>query len=173
MDTIGTTQNQFFARTKNGIAIIYDPVRSHAATHFADTPHIIPFVKQILENTEIVTNQAIVEFDADTGQDLGNSDLVETDDADKIVYAIRKNRDHYTRFTKSRSPQPTSRIAVSLARTNDTTYNLYSAWLGPMTPPFPDSALATADSAPFWSNHALAWGNQEIQPGTETDICPW
>ena len=124
-----------------------------------------------LENTEISGD--IMEFDADTGTTLGMSDLVETDDNDEVVYAIRKNRDRHMRFTKSRKPKPSSMVAISLTRLDDGSYDLYSAWLGPQTPPTPNSPIANEKSKPFWSKHALVWGNQEIQPGTETSLCPW
>lgn len=164
-------KRELFATSKNGIRVMYDPLHSHASTHFADTPQILPFVKQIIENTGITGD--IMEFDTDTGQPIGMSDLVETDENDTIVYAIRKNRDRHTRFTKSRQPQLSSMITISLTRLDEQTYDLYSAWLGPNSPPTPNSPLANAMSKPFWSKHALAWGRQEIQPGTETTICPW
>lgn len=163
--------HEFFTQSKNGIPIFYDPVHSHASTHFSDTPQIIPYVKRVLENTEIYGDN--MEFDADTGTILGMSDLVETNDSDDIVYAIRKNRDRHMRFTKSQKPHPSSMIAISLKRLDDGSYDLYSAWLGPQTPPTPNSPFANSESKPFWSRHALVWGNQEIQPGTETANCPW
>ena len=162
---------EFFAQSKNGIVVTYDPVHSHASTHFRDTPQICPLVKQIIEHTDISGD--MMEFDVDTGKLLGTSDLVTTDESDDIVYAIRKNRDRHMRFTTSQQAQPSSMIAISLTRLNDKTYNLFSAWLGPMAPPTPNNPLANSKSKPFWSKHALVWGNQEIQPGTETTICPW
>lgn len=152
-DSMTMSARKPFAVSKNGINVIYDPIHSHASTHFADTPRIRPFVKQILERTDL--SGEIMEFDADTGQELGVSDLVETDGSDAIVYAVRKNRDRHMRFTKSRQPQPSSVVTISLTRLDDKTYELYSAWLGPQTPPTPNSPLANAESKPFWSKHAL------------------
>lgn len=162
---------EFFARSKNGIDVTYDPLHSHASTHFADTPQIRPYVKTVLESTEIFGD--IMEFDADIGIILGVSDLVETDNSDNVVYAIRKNRDRHIRFTKSRKPELSSMIAISLKRLDDGNYDLYSAWLGPQAPPTPNSPLANKESKPFWSKHALVWGTQEIQSGTVTSECPW
>lgn len=165
------TEQTLFAFSKNGIKVLYDPVHSHASTHFSDTLQIISHVKTAIENT--IVSGANMEFDVDTGKILGESDLVETDDRDEIVYAIRKNRDRHMRFTKSQASQPSSMIAISLKRMDDDTYELYSAWLGPQTPPTPNSPFANEQSRPFWSKHALVWGNQEIQPGTETMVSPW
>jgi hypothetical protein len=164
-------ERELFARSRNGVDVLYDPINSHASTHFADTPQIVPIVRTIIESTILTGDPQ--EFETDTGDTVGNSDLVETDATDLIVYAIRKNRDHYARFTKSRGPQPSSKITVRLEPLEDTNYELYSAWIGPTTPPFPGTDYEAPESRPFWNKHALAWGTQEIQPGTETTICPW
>jgi hypothetical protein len=164
-------RHELFAISKNGTKVTYDPINSHASTHFADTPQIRSWVKKIIESTDV--DGEIMEFDTDTGELLGTSDLVKTDNSDTIVYAIRENRDHHARFTKSRSAQPSSILTISLGQRSDGTYDLFSAWLGPLAPPFPGSPKATSQSKPFWSTHALAWGNQKIKPGTETTICPW
>lgn len=164
-------ERELFAVSKNGIRITYDPVHSHASTHFKDTPQIRPYVKRIIEQTNVSGEN--MEFDVDTGQILGMSDLVQTNEHDEIVYAIRKNRDRHMRFTKSQQPQPSSMVAVSLTRIDNATYDLYSAWLGRQTPPTPNSPHANTESKPFWSSHALVWGTQEILPGTETENCPW
>lgn len=165
------SEQQIFAVSKNGIKVTYDPINSHASTHFQDTPQIVPYVREIIENTNVSGD--IMEFDTDTGSVLGLSDLVEIDESDEIVYAIRRNRDRYMIFTKSRKPKPSSDVTVSLRRIDEKSYDLYSAWLGLVAPPTPDNPLANEESKPFWSKHALVWGNQEIIPGTETKTCPW
>lgn len=162
---------QFIARSKNGIDVTYDPVHSHASTHFQDTPQILPYVKHILENTNLSGDG--MGLDVDTGTILGLSDCVQTDSSDEVVYAIRKNRDRHMRFTKSGKAEPSSRIAILLMRLEDGGYDLFSAWLGAQTPPTPNSPYANEQSRPFWAKHALVWGNQEIRAGTETSICPW
>lgn len=144
---------------------MYDPISSHASTHFGDTPQIVPWVKKIIEQTDIVEPE--MAFNTDTGALLGNSELVETDETDEIVYAIRKNRDTYMRFTKSRKSAPESTIAIVLWDVKDGSCALHSAWLGLITPPTPDSPRKTEQSLPFWTSHALIWGTQEIIPGTE------
>lgn len=165
------TTRELFAISANGLRVLYDPIGSHAATHFADTPQIMDPVKKVLENT-IITGE-IMEFDFDTGHKLGMSDLVETDSTDEIVYAIRKNRDRYMRFTKSRESLPSSKVTISLTMREDGQYELFSAWLGPLSPATPNSPFANSESRSFWSSHALVWGNQEIITGTETTTCPW
>lgn len=164
-------QRKLFAISQNGIHITYDPLHSHAATHFADSPQIRQWVKSILQKTVIVGD--VMEFETDTKQELGSCDLVKTDDSDDIVFAIRKNRDRPMRFTKTRQPGTSSKVAIVLKRISDTEFDLFSAWLGPLTPSTPGSPYATKESKPFWANHALVWGRQEIIPGSETTINPW
>jgi len=164
-------ERELFARSQNGINITYDPLHSHASTHFADTPHIMPYVRNVLENTIVAGD--MMRFDADTGVDLGLSGLVETDESDEIVYAVREKRDRPIRFTKSREAVLSRMVSVILTRLDDGTYDLFSAWLGPQSPPAPNSPHANEESVPFWSNHALVWGTQEIVPGSETTECPW
>jgi hypothetical protein len=102
------------------------------------------------------------------------SDLVKTDDGDEIVYAKRYNRDTYTVFNLTKRPQPSSLITTAFEAKTDGTYELVSTWIGPSdSPSFPGTELETPDSKVFWSTHAIAWGSQEIQPGTETPTCPW
>lgn len=158
--------------SKNGLKVTFDPVNSHAATHFEDTPQLASLVKEILANT--VLEGELVYFDTDMGRIVGTSDLVETDENDELVYAKRKNRDIYTVFTKSQTPQPSSLVSVYFERQADGSYALMSAWIGPSdSQPFPGDENETPESKTYWSHHALVWGNQEIQPGTETAECPW
>lgn len=165
------SRTELFAISKNGVKVMYDPIGSHASTHFRDTPQIVPFVKKIIEQTDVIEPE--MGFNTDTGVLLGNSELVETDETDEIIYAIRKNRDTYMRFTKSRKSVPDSTITIVLRDVKDGNCNLYSAWLGPITPPTPDSPRENENSLPFWTSHALVWGTQEIIPGTEVSDELW
>jgi hypothetical protein len=92
---------------------------------------------------------------------------------DDIIYAERKSRDTYTRFTKSQPPQPCSTVTLFLSRLSDEQYELGSAWIGYLGPSFPGDANESPESRPYWNKHALVWGRQEIQTGSETNVCPW
>lgn len=163
---------EFLAKSQNGITVMVDLVGSHAATHLADTPQLKDLVKEVIGQTDI--RGETMGFDVDMGRIVGMSDGVETDETDEMVWAKRKNRDVYTPFTKSRAPVPCSQVAISLKRQADGTYELMSAWIGQFeSPPFPGSPDETPESKPYWMRHALVWGTQEVQPGTETSTCPW
>jgi hypothetical protein len=156
----------------NGKRVLYDPVSSHAATNFADTPDLKKLTSEILAGTKISDKKLL--FDMDLGRTIGNTDLVENDENDAIVFAKRKNRNAYTSFNKSKGPQPSSLVSIGLKKIDDYSYLLESAWIGSVaSPPFPGEPDETPDSIPYWLSHSLAYGTQAIQPRTETDVCPW
>ena len=160
------------ATSKNNISVWYDPIASHAATHIKDEPGLVELAAQIVGRTDIT--EPYMQFHVDVGRTVGTSDLVETDPGDEIVYAKRQNRDTYTVFNKSKQAQPCSLVAVALEMQEDGTCALASTWIGPSDfPSFPGSVRETADSKEFWSKHSLVWGNQEIQPGSETTDYPF
>ena len=161
--TVGTT--------KNGKLVYVDLVGSHAATHIRDTPGLFDVAKQIVMQLEPVDDNICI--DIDMGCIIGTSDLVRTDHTDEIVYAKRLNRDNYTRFVRNREPQPTRFVTIVLQQDTDGHYELWSIWCGPKTPQFPGDEHEAPESRPFWRKHALVWGNQEIQPGTEQSDWPW
>ncbi len=180
MASIGKTPKstlEFLCQSKNGLDVVYDPVYSHAATHFEDTPQLKTLVIEVLTNM-ILKGEKIGTF-VNLGRIVGTCDVVEVDDIDEIVYGVRKNRteEGHVPFTKTRKAKPSSSVAVQLKRLNSTTYELASAWVGTYgedeDEPFPQAPDANERSKDFWSKHAFIWGSQEIQPGTLLKDCPW
>jgi hypothetical protein len=104
---------------------------------------------------------------------LGSQMWVETNSHDEIVYALRPHRDRYSRFVKNKTTLATHYITLSFKQIQDTQYELYTAYVGKITPSFPGGDYLPEQSKDFWSKHALVWGNQAIVPGTETTECPW
>jgi hypothetical protein len=104
---------------------------------------------------------------------VGVSDIVETIDADEIIFAKRSNRDGYVRFTKSQYPTPSSPVTIALNPLEDSRYELTSAWIGPIGLPFPDVPTATQESLDYWTHHARVWATQEIVVGAEQTDNPW
>lgn len=162
---------QHVTTTQNGYEVFVDTKDSHAATHIKDSPELLNIAASYLSTQSLNKNE--VAFQYDTGETIGNTDIVETTKDDEIVYAKRLNRDNYTRFVKNRSPRPTSLISMVLRKRDEGVYELWSVWIGPKVPTFPGDDRTMPDSKEFWSNHALVWGEQDIQQGTETTICPW
>lgn len=163
---------EFICSSKNGIRVVFDPVDSHTAIHFDDTPGLRELVMEVLEKTELKGHY--VEFETDMGRIIGTSDGVKVDETDEIVYAKRLKRDVYTPFTKSQQATPTTLVSMCLVTQADGSYQLLSAWLGSCgSPDFPGGDNETPDSKAYWTTHALVWGNQAVQVGTETTICPW
>lgn len=164
-----------FATSKNGIPVVYDPVNSHATTHFEDTPQLKSLVKEIVEGLEL--NGDSVATHIDMGRIVGKCDVVDIDENDEIVFGIRKNRedDGLVPFVKHRDGDPCSTVAYALIFKGDR-YVLTSAWIGVFDKddvPFPESSRATERSAVFWRTRAFVYGSQEIIDGTESKTAPW
>ena len=165
---------ELLCTSKDDKKIYVDSVSSHAATHFADAPQLKELVIEVLENRNIATNK--LEFDYDMKRIIGTCDVIEASENDEIVYAIRKFRydQGYVPFIKNREAQDDSNISISLIANPDGTYQLSSAWIGTWDdPPFPQQSNATPESPIYWKKHALVWGSQEIEAGSETSVCPW
>jgi hypothetical protein len=158
--------------SKNGVPVWYDKVSSHAATHIGDTPGLEALATEVTSESELTDEY--MQFHTDMGHVVGNSDLVEIEPGDELVYAKRLNRDNYSVFDISKPPQPSSLVTTVYEKRSDGTYELVSTWIGPSdSPSFPGTERETSDSKEYWTKHALAWGTQEIQPSTKTAICPW
>lgn len=137
----------------NDLEIVYDPRKSHTATHFNDTPELKSSAIEVISSLTLTDETVFIE--KDLGRIIGTTDFVETTDKDKIIYAKRANRDNYTRFTSSQTPQECSSLVVYLKRLNAETYELSSAWIGHSGPSFPGDENETPESKPYWNSHAL------------------
>ena len=165
---------ELLCKSKDNKTVFFDPLTSHAATHFDDAPTLKALVIEVLENRELTGSN--LTFDIDMGRIIGNSDVVDIEKNDELVYAIRRLREDqgYVPFTKSRGTQPSSYLSIYLVAKDASSYELSSAWVGEFEmPPFPQMANATKDSISYWRKHAFVWGSQKIVPGTEISICPW
>lgn len=143
---------------------------SHASTHFAHHPKLIDAVKAVIPTLEV--HDPSIRIDREMEGEIGTSDLVETTEQDEIIYAKRPLRTQYSRFVKNKSPRSTKWITIDLRKEGDI-YNLYTAFVGQLTPSFPGGDFLPEQSREFWSNHALVWGFQEVLPETVTTKCPW
>lgn len=160
--------------SSNGKRVFFNPITSHTATHFEDTPTLRTLAIELLSKMSLKGN--LIAKDVDMGRVIGENNVVKIDRTDDIIYAIRKNREDqgHVPFTTSRSSQPCSFISIYLVKKTNQSYDLSSIWIGRFgSPSFPQMTNATQDSIPFWSKHAFVWGSQQIIPGTELSDCPW
>jgi hypothetical protein len=161
---------KLFATTKNGYEVYIDMERSHALTHLSKTSGLEAAAKEFIAGIGVCGDQ--LRLEKDMGYVVGFVDLVETKTGDDIVYAKRPHRETYSRFVKNKKSAPSSWVTLDLRRKGDL-YELYTAFVGRLTPSFPGGDFLPDQSKDFWSRHALVWGSQEIVPGTETKECPW
>ncbi len=169
-------KKSFLCRSKNGKKVYFDPVHSHAATHFESTPQLRSLAVELIENMALEDKNIATHMDM--GRIVGTCDVVKVDTSDDIVYGIRKNcdREGHMLFTKSRKGNPCSTVALHLVRQKNDSYILSSVWIGTFgddDEPFPNSPEANERSKEFWNKHAFVLGSQEIQSGTLKAECPW
>jgi hypothetical protein len=165
---------EYLCRSANGLQVVYDPLDSHTSTHFNDTPKLKDSVIELLAYRTL-EGESVGE-DVEMGKIIGNSDVVNVNNEDVIVYAMRLKREDqgYVPFVKNRISEPCSLISIYLERINPDTYELKSTWIGEFdSPMFPQMENATAESVPYWLSHAFVWGSQKIIPGSERSDCPW
>jgi hypothetical protein len=159
-------------RTKNGVPVYVDLIKSDAAKHIAAQPYLLTLAAEALRSTN--AEGAVVSFECDMGRPIGYDLVVETTSNDSIFYVQLVRDELYTRFTKNSKPAATARLSVVLHRNADgESYNLHGLWVGRFTPPRPGSAEETVDSRTYWEKHAFVFENQPIQLRTLTKTCPY
>lgn len=67
------SSKEFLCASKNGKGVYFDPIHSHTATHFNDTPPLKDAVIEILTNKDLIDEK--IEFDTNTGRIVGNMDV--------------------------------------------------------------------------------------------------
>ena len=164
---------EYVAVSKNGKRVLVDPVHSAVATHLAGSPQLLVLVGEVIAHRELTEPE--MRFEVDMERPVGMMDVVETSDADEILYAKQPNHSHYTRFVRDKQTEPTQFVSVMVRQRSDSPseYELYCAWIGPMAPGVPGSEMETPESREFWAHHATVLHGQDIMPGTETTTCPW
>lgn len=163
---------QFVAKSKNGFDVYVEVETSHAATHLKNHPELFELMKEVISEYEIV--QDTIRFETDMGREVGMADLVTVTEKDEVFYAKRPNREKYTVFVKNRKPEPTSYITIELRKKNDSEYEVFTVFIGRLTPSLPlgkDDLNQT--NREFWKTHALATGAQDFIEETMTTECPW
>jgi len=132
---------------------MYDRVDSHLQDAGA------PFIGLALDVITLGEQSFLVAI-VDFGMEIGVSRCVPTSDDDQIIYAIRRNRRHYSRFVLTRTPIPSTTLAVILRRTAEErpgTATLVTSFIGqPAAREWYDPRATDEDRA-FWRSNALVW----------------
>lgn len=162
---------QLVGRTRNGMQVYAQLIGSKAGKHISRQPQLLSLAKEMLAAVTLRGQEISVEHDMK--RPIGYDFTIETTDKDVIFYGRLLKDDVYTRFVKNGKPSPTSYLTVTLSKTDKDSYELTDIWVGRLTPPRPGSANETAESKPYWSNHAYVLDNQHFQVKTLTKTCPY
>ncbi|HSX34383.1 MAG TPA: hypothetical protein VLF62_01945 [Candidatus Saccharimonadales bacterium] len=160
-------------QTRNGAQVYVNLIGSQAAKHIAQQPQLLTLAKEMLEQISVRGAEANVERDMQ--RLVGYNFIVTTTDADTILYGRFLKDEVYTRFVKNGKPLSTNYLTVTLRQSPDggKDYELTDIWIGRLHPPRPGSDNETAESKPYWANHAFVLDSQPLQLRTVTKTCPY
>ncbi len=158
-------------RTRNGIPVYVDLIRSQAAKHIGQQPQLLALAKEMLQQVAVRSPKTSIEHDM--GRPIGYSIVISTTDKDTILYGRLLRDEIYTRFVKNGKPTATQYLTATLQRDSNGHYELHDIWIGRLNPPRPGSSNETAESKPYWSSHALVLDSQPLQLQTVTKECPY
>lgn len=157
--------------TRNGAHVYVNLISSPAAKHIAQQPQLLTLAKEMLAQVAVHGSEASIEHDMK--RLIGYNFIVTTTDQDSILYGRLIKDDVYTRFVKNGKPLSTNYLTVALARDADNNYELSDIWIGHLRPPRPGSINETAESKPYWSNHAFVLDSKSMQVRAVTKVCPY
>jgi hypothetical protein len=158
--------------THNGVPVVIDLIHSSAAKHIAQQPHILGLAEEVLRKVTLHDDDVSIEYDM--GRSIGYNFVVGTKETDTVFYAQLIRDNVYSRFVKNGKPLATQYLTLVLKRRDDDpAYDLLDVWVGNLNPPRPGSDDETAESIPYWQNHAFILDTQQLQTRTITKVCPY
>lgn len=158
-------------QTRNGMQVHTQLIGSRAGRHISQQPQLLSLAKEMLAAVSLHGPTASIEHDMK--RPIGYSFAIETTDKDTILYGRLVKDEVYTRFVKNGKPTLTSYLTAILSKENGNNYELSDIWIGRLMPPRPGSDNETAESRPYWSNHALILDGQPLQAQTVTKTYPY
>lgn len=158
-------------QTTTGIAVYVDLIESPAARHIAQQPHLLNLIAEVLQQTTLRGANPTIEHDM--GRVIGYDFIIKTTNSSGVFFAQLLRDTTYTRFVKKGKPLPTQRLSMVLHKDGDGAYELYDAWIGPLSPPRPGTADETPESRAYWATHAIILSNEPLQLRTITKVCPY
>lgn len=154
-----------------GYEVYVNMITSSAGQYLSRQPYVLNVLKEALHATNLKGSHIYIE--RDMGRIIGNTDIVETTDADTIYYAMPIKKKFFARFAKNRAPLPSNTISIILEKDDAGNFEVLDAWIGLYSPPFPGDERETPDSKEFWATHALVQDAKAIQSKSITKTCPY
>ncbi len=158
-------------QTNNGVTLYVDLINSQAGVQIARQPYMLALLKELIGRTVITGKE--LQFDQDMGRPVGHESIVETTEADAIIYAQKLKDDVYTRFVKNAKPDQTQFVTLILQKDADDSYELIDTWIGRLSPPRPGSKYENAESKVYWATHAYVLDGEPVQSKSITKVCPY
>ena len=157
--------------SRNGHAVYVNLIKSEAATHISQQPHLAKFAAEVLQKTTLEGAEIHLEYDMK--RPVGYDFVVTTTEKDTILYAQTVRDTVYSRFVKNGKPVPAQHVVLMLRLDEEGEYELLDTWIGRINPPRPGSDNETTESKTYWAEHAFVLDSQPIQLRTVTKVCPY
>ncbi|MEI6376926.1 MAG: hypothetical protein WCO97_07000 [bacterium] len=148
---------------------VIDRKHSHLSSDTATRAAVNGALSRIHAN-----NREFIEEEITYDKPLGQTVCVSTTDKDIIVMAKRRHRNGLSRLVMNRTPEPSSKVFVVLKKSGPFEYVLITGFIGGKPHPElfdinafdrkEDPAKAFAEAKEFWSNHALIFNSQDVEP---------
>ena len=133
---------------------------------YVDVDKYLPTMIKDIENLD--KNYIEHKFDEVVGKTM----CINVSDKDDIVYAKRLRRKGHSKLVLNKKPQYCKTVTCAFIK-NEHGYLILTFFAGEHGGREPWDEFATADDIRFWINHALVFDKENIQPDTQTAICPW
>lgn len=158
-------------QTQNGLQVYAHLTGSKVGKSVSRQPRLLTLAQEMLTSVKLRGPEICVEYDM--RRQIGYDFIISTTDTDTVFYARLTGDTIYTRFVKNGEPSPSSYLTLILLQDSDKNYELSDVWIGHPNPPRPGSVDETAESKPYWSNHAIILGDQSLQSQSLTKTCPY
>jgi len=158
-------------QSDGGRNVYINLISSSAGQYLSRRPYVLNLIKEALPALKISGQRLVIE--RDMGRNIGNTDIVTTNDKDSVYYAQPVKTKVFSRFAKNRFPQPSQTLTFIMEQDDNGDYEVLDAWIGPSKPPSPGDDHETADSRQYWETHALVQDAQLIQSKSITKDCPY
>ena len=145
-----------------GSIILTEGVSDHLEAH----PGILDLIPEIASRVTLPTDSSRLDCQISLGRVVGQSSLINIKKiglSEMTWFAIRKNRMKASRVVPDASPVDTDLASIVASPVGKDSYELVTAWFGPMAPKEPwdpdlaDDPSAYEESINFWCRHALVY----------------
>jgi hypothetical protein len=158
-------------QTASGREVYVELIGSEAGKQIAYQPHLYSLAKEMLACLAPPSTDTAMEYNMQ--RSIGYSTVIATTDESTVFYGRLFKDDIFTRLVKNAKPETTHYLSIQLIWNQDGSYDLTDMWIGRLRPPRPGSPTEIPESKPYWTTHAVVYGDQRLEMSSVTKECPY